>query len=169
MKITRRESLVMMGGAAAAATGLGAPLHAESHSEGPVVHEVQMLNVHPENKRERQVFVPDLIRAQPGDTIRFLATDRGHNSEVNDKMMPNGGTEWAGKINQEVEVTINVEGAYGFECKPHASAGMVGLILVGDVSGNYYDLKKARQRGKAKQRFESLFERADALLAEETA
>ena len=167
-KLTRREHLALLGSTAAAAA-LGAPLFAESHSEGPVVHEVQMLNADPENKRERQVFVPDIVRAMPGDTIRFIAADRGHNAEVNKKMMPEGGTEWAGRINSDVEVTIDVDGAYGYVCKPHASAGMVGLILVGDVSGNYEDLKGLRQRGKAAKRWESIFERADALLAEETA
>lgn len=170
-KLTRREHLALLGGTAAAAV-LGTPLLASGDSaaaEGPVVHEVQMLNVHPDNNRERQVFYPDLVRAQPGDTIRFIATDRGHNAEVDTDMMPEGGTEWAGRINQDVEVTIDVEGAYGYVCKPHASAGMVGLILVGDVSGNFEDLKGQRMRGKAKQRFEDIFARADALLAEEAA
>ena len=167
MKVTRREGLALLGGTAAA-TVLGAPLFADNAAEGPVVHEVQMLNAHPDNKRERQVFVPDIVRAKPGDTIKFVAADRGHNSQVNEDMMPEGGTMWEGKINDEVEVTIDVEGAYGYYCKPHNSAGMVGLILVGDVSGNYEDLKSARQRGKAKKRYEDIFARADALLAEET-
>ena len=168
MKLTRRDTLALLGGSATAAA-LGAPLFAESHSEGPVTHVVEMLNADPENKRERQVFVPNVVRAQPGDTIMFVATDRGHNAETNDKMIPDGGTEFAGKINEEFEIVMEVEGAYGYECKPHASAGMVGLNLVGDVSGNYEDLKKVRQRGKAKKRYEEIFAKADEILAAETA
>ena len=163
MKQTRREHLAMLGGTLAAAT-----LPAAAVADGHTVHEVQMLNVNPDNKKDRQVFVPDIVRAQPGDTIKFVATDRGHNSEINEDMMPEGGDMWEGKINEEVEVTINVEGAYGYLCKPHGSAGMVGLILVGDVSGNYEAIKEARQRGKAKKRYEDIFARADAMLAEET-
>ncbi|MEL7117365.1 MAG: hypothetical protein AAGP08_17570, partial [Pseudomonadota bacterium] len=50
---------------------------------------------------------------------------------------------------------------------PHKSWGMVGLLLVGDVSVNYEAAKTARQRGKAKANFAELFAEADALLAEE--
>jgi hypothetical protein len=45
--------------------------------------------------------------------------------------------------------------------------GMVGLILVGDVSGNYDAVKAVRQRGKAKAVYDDIFARADALLAAE--
>lgn len=167
-KLTRREHLALLGGTAMA-TAMGAPLLAGSHSEGPTTHEVLMLNVHPDNRRERQVFYPDLLRVNVGDTVKFIAEDRGHNAAVNERMMPEGGDTWDGRINQDVEVTFTTEGAYGYECTPHASAGMIGLILVGDVSGNYEDLKGQRVRGRAADRFEDIFERADALLAEESA
>ena len=170
-KLTRREHLALLGGTAMASV-IGGPALAGSHSggdmeEGPKTHEVLMLNSHPDNRRERQVFVPDLLRIQPGDTVRFIAEDRGHNSAVNEDMIPEGGTTWEGRINQDVEVTIDVEGAYGYECTPHATAGMVGLILCGDVSGNYEEIKDQRFRGRAADRYEDIFERADALLAEE--
>ena len=167
MSQTRREHLAFLG-AAAASAALPTVASAESHAAAePVVHEVMMLNKHPDNSKERQVFVPDLLRVNVGDTIKFISGDKGHNSEVNDDMMPEGGTEWAGKINEDIEVVIEVEGAYGYKCKPHATAGMIGLILAGDVSGNYESVKEARQRGKAKARYEDIFARADALLEEE--
>ena len=168
MKLTRREQLALMG-AALTATAIPAVLSAESHAEGPVTHEVQMLNADPENKRERQVYVPAVVRAMPGDTIKFISVDRGHNAQSNEDWSPEGGTEWKSAINDDFEVTIDVEGAYMYECQPHASAGMIGLILVGDVSGNYEDLKGERFRGKARQRAEQYFEIADAILAEEAA
>ncbi|MEL6700961.1 MAG: plastocyanin/azurin family copper-binding protein [Pseudomonadota bacterium] len=166
MKLTRREHLALMGGTAAAALIPGATF---AMDEEPMVHEVQMLNVDPDNNRERQVFVPAVVRAKVGDTIKFISGDPGHNSQFEEDWSPEGGTEWKGKIGADVEVVIEVEGAYMYKCQTHASAGMIGLLLVGDVSGNYEDLKGERFRGKAKQRAEAIFEAADALLAEETA
>lgn len=163
MKITRREHLGLMAGAAVAAVLPGAA-RADGHA---VVHEVMMMNRHPDNGRERNVFVPDIVRANVGDTIKFIPTDRGHNSQVDEDMMPEGGDTWRGRISNEVEVTVTTEGAYGYYCQPHRSTGMVGLVLVGDVSGNYEAAKEQRQRGKAKQRYEDIFARADALLAAE--
>lgn len=169
MKITRREHLGLMAGAAATAAIPGLA-NAESHStEEPVTHIVEMLNADPDNSRERNVFVPDIVRAKVGDTIKFVNADRGHNSQIDEDMMPEGGTEWKGRINEEIEVTIDVEGAYGYYCQPHRATGMVGLILVGDVSGNYEAIKGVRQRGRARARYESIFERADELLASEEA
>ncbi|MEM1232745.1 MAG: pseudoazurin [Pseudomonadota bacterium] len=164
MKLTRREQLALMGGALAA-TAIPAAVSADGHT----VHEVQMLNQDPENKRERQVYLPAVVRAQPGDTIKFISVDKGHNAQSNEDWSPEGGTEWKSAINEDLEVTIDVEGAYMYECQPHATAGMIGLILVGDVSGNYEDLKGQRFRGKAKQRAEAYFEMADEMLAEESA
>ncbi|MEM6727865.1 MAG: pseudoazurin [Pseudomonadota bacterium] len=174
MKLTRREQLALMGGALTA-TAIPAVLTAESHAaaegdamEGEAtVHVVEMLNQDPDNRRERQVYAPAVVRAMPGDTIRFVSVDRGHNAQSNEDWSPEGGTEWKSAINDDFEVTIDVEGAYMYECQPHASAGMIGLILVGDVSGNYEALKGERFRGKARQRAEAYFEIADAMLAEE--
>ena len=162
-KFTRREHLGLMAGAAVAAT-LPVAARADGHA---TTHIVEMLNSDPDNSRERNVFKPAVVRAMPGDTIKFVNADRGHNAQVDDKMMPDGGTEFKGRINEEVEVVMEVEGAYGYYCQPHRATGMVGLILVGDVSGNYEDVKGVRQRGKAKERYEAIFEEADAILAAE--
>lgn len=161
-KYTRREGLKIMG-ATAVATAI-APLAARA--DGHTVHEVQMLNKHPE-ENERQVFFPAVVRAQPGDTIKFVATDKGHNSASTKDMIPDGAEAWKGKINEDLEVTLDVEGAYAFNCTPHRTAGMVGLILVGNVD-NLDALKEVRQRGKAKQRFEAYFAEADEILASES-
>ncbi|MEM1236055.1 MAG: plastocyanin/azurin family copper-binding protein [Pseudomonadota bacterium] len=169
MKLTRREQLALMGGALTA-TAIPALVTAESHaSEEPVTHVVQMLNKHPDNPRELQVYVPAVVRAKVGDTIQFVSGNPGHNSQSNEDWSPEGGTEWKSKIGEDLEVTIETEGAYMYECQPHATAGMIGLLLVGDVSGNYEGLKGQRFRGKARQRAQAYFEEADALLAEESA
>ena len=160
-KLTRRQGLILAG---AAGLSLSAP--SLVRAQDGAVHEIEMLNRDTETG-DAMVFGPDLVRAEVGDTIRFLATDRGHNTVSNRDMIPDGGTEWRGRINEELEVTIDVAGAYGYFCQPHISMGMVGLILVGDVSGNYDAVKEARQRGRAAQRYEDIFARADELLAAE--
>jgi len=161
MNITRRQHLVYLG-AAGMAVAAGSPLIADGHG----ANEVQMLNKHPEDRRQNMVFVPDLIHVQPGDAIKFVSADRGHNVQTDEDMSPEGGTAFESAINEDVEVTFDVEGAYGIYCTPHRSAGMVGLILVGNALENYEDLKDVRQRGQAKKRWEALFERADTMVEE---
>ncbi|KQI73707.1 pseudoazurin [Loktanella sp. 5RATIMAR09] len=114
--------------------------------------EVQMLNVGTDG--ERMVFEPAFVQAQPGDTIRFLASDRGHNAEINDGMLPEGAEAFEGRINEEIEVTLDVEGVYGVICKPHYAMGMVMTIAVGDVDVPD-DFLEGRVPRKAKERFEA--------------
>ncbi|MEO0389315.1 MAG: pseudoazurin [Pseudomonadota bacterium] len=162
MKQTRRAHLAMLGGAAAA-TVLPVSLKAE---DGPVTHEVQMLNADPENKRERNVFNPPVLKVNVGDTVKFVNADKGHNAQVDDNMMPEGGTEFKGRINQEIEVTFDTDGTYGYYCLPHRALGMVGLVLVGDASVNFEEAKAAKQRGKAAARYEEYFAMAEEMMAE---
>lgn len=113
--------------------------------------EVQMLNKGSDG--ERMVFEPAFIQAQPGDTIKFIAADRSHNAEINTGMLPEGAETFSGKINEEIEVTLDVEGVYGVICKPHYAMGMVMTIAVGDVEAPA-DFFQGRVPPKARQRFE---------------
>ena len=112
--------------------------------------EIKMLNKGAEG--ERMVFEPDFVQAAPGDTIRFLPTDKSHNAELNKGMFPEGAETFKGKINEEFEVTLDVEGVYGVICKPHFAMGMVMTIAVGDVEVPD-DFLKGRVPPKAKKRF----------------
>jgi len=114
--------------------------------------EVKMLNKGSDG--ERMVFEPAFVQAAPGDTIKFLASDKGHNAEVNKGMIPEGAEAFKGKINEEFEVTLDVEGVYGVICKPHFAMGMVMTIAVGDVDVPA-DFFEGRVPKKAKQRFEA--------------
>ena len=115
-------------------------------------HEIQMLNKGSDG--ERMVFEPAFIQVAAGDTLVFLATDRGHNAEINPGRLPDGAEAFAGKINEEIEVTLDVEGVYGVICKPHFAMGMVMTVAVGDVSGPE-DFLEGRIPRKAKERFEA--------------
>ncbi|WP_298837809.1 pseudoazurin [uncultured Roseobacter sp.] len=114
--------------------------------------EVRMLNKGSDG--ERMVFEPAFIQAQPGDTVRFIAADKGHNAEVNKGMLPEGAEAFKGKINEEIEVTLDAEGVYGVICKPHFAMGMVMTIAVGDaeVPEGFFE---GRVPPKARERFEA--------------
>ena len=161
MKMTRRDSLIALGATGVAAAVGGTTALADGHA---TEHVVEMLNQDPDNPRVRMVFRPQILQVNPGDTVKFVAADRGHNTQVDEDMMPDGGTMWESGIGEDVEVTIDVEGAYGYYCTPHRTVGMVGLILVGNAVANYEDLKDVRMRGQAKKRWEEIFDEADALV-----
>ena len=160
MKFTRRNTMKLIGASALMAT----PQFALGQSSG-TVHEVEMLNRNPETG-DRMAFSPDLLQVNPGDTIRFVAKDRGHNSASDKNMLPAGAKGWSGRIGQDIEVQVTETGVYGYFCTPHRSVGMVGLILVGDVSAaQLAEAKAVRQRGKARDRFEGIFARAEAAIS----
>ncbi len=127
--------------------------------------DVQMVNKHPENPKIRQAFFPRIQVVKPGDTVNFLATDRGHNAAVIDGMIPDDVEAFEGKINEEISVTFDKPGFYGYMCTPHASVGMVGLIIVeGEgMMDNLEAAKGVRQRGKAKAAWAEIWEEVDAM------
>lgn len=103
------------------------------------------------------VFEPSLLQVAPGDTVRFVPTDKSHNAESIEGMLPEGAQPFQGKMNEEIAVTFEVPGVYGFKCKPHYAMGMVGLIVVGEPV-NEAAAASIPQKGKAKQRFAALFD-----------
>ncbi len=126
-------------------------------------HTVEMLNKDPEDAKQRMVFKPAFLMVNPGDTVQFVSADKGHNSEVIDDMIPEGAEGWKGRINDDVEVTLDTPGFYGYKCTPHVGTGMVGLIVVqGDgMMDNLEAAQKVKHRGQSKKRFEALWEMAE--------
>lgn len=49
--------------------------------------EIKMLN---KGEKGAMVFEPSFVKAAPGDTIRFVPTDKGHNAETIKGMLPDG-------------------------------------------------------------------------------
>lgn len=91
-------------------------------------YEVRMLN---RSGTDTMVFEPAYLRIAPGDTVKFIATDKGHNAEIINGMIPDGAEPFQGKINEEIEVQLDVEGFYAVKCLPHFAMGMVMTIAVG--------------------------------------
>ena len=116
--------------------------------------EVHMLN---KGDKGAMVFEPDMIVAAPGDTIRFVPTDKGHNVETIAGMLPAGAEAFKSKYNKEFAITLDAEGVYGVKCKPHYAMGMVALIKIGDPV-NLDESKAVKQTGKAKKVFDELFD-----------
>lgn len=116
--------------------------------------EVQMLN---KGEKGTMVFVPDYIEAQPGDTIKFIPTDKGHNVQGLEGMLPEGVEPFKTKFNVEYVMTVDKEGVYGVVCTPHYAMGMVALIKVGEP-GNLETAKEVKHKGKAKKVFAELLE-----------
>jgi pseudoazurin len=117
--------------------------------------EVKMLNKGAEGL---MVFEPSLVRIEPGDTVKFVATDKSHNAESIKNMLPEGASPFAGKMNADVTVTFDKAGVYGVKCMPHYAMGMVALVVVGKPD-NLDQAKAVPQTGKAKQIFAALFDR----------
>ncbi|WP_298919174.1 pseudoazurin [uncultured Roseobacter sp.] len=116
--------------------------------------EVKMLNKGAEGT---MVFEPAYVAAQPGDIIHFISTDKGHNAESIDGMLPDGVEAFKSKLGADFELTVEAEGLYGIKCTPHYALGMVALIQVGEAV-NLEAAKGVKQRGKAAKRFDPLFE-----------
>ena len=117
--------------------------------------EVKMLNKGAEGA---MVFEPALVKIEPGDTVKFVSTDKGHNAESIKGMFPADAAPFVGKNGEDVAVTFDKPGAYGVKCLPHYGMGMVALIVVG-TPGNLAEARAVLQIGKAKQVFAGLFEK----------
>ena len=116
--------------------------------------EIKMLN---KGEKGAMVFEPNFVSVAPGDTIRFVPTDKGHNAETIKGMFPEGGNEFKGKINEEFSVTFDVEGAYAYKCLPHFGMGMVGMIVVGEAPANLEALKAVKVPPKVSAKFEEFY------------
>jgi pseudoazurin len=134
-------ALLLLGGAAAAAE-----------------IEVKMLN---KGSDGVMVFEPSLVKIEPGDTVKFVSTDKGHNAETINGMLPEGAAPFVGKVNQDIAVSFDKPGVYGVKCLPHYGMGMVALVVVG-TPANQDEAKAVSHPGRAKQVFATLFGKLDA-------
>ena len=75
------------------------------------------------------VFEPALVKVTPGDTVKFVSTDKGHNAETIKGMLPDGGISFVGKTGEDVVVKFDQAGIYGVKCAPHYGMGMMAMIV----------------------------------------
>ena len=116
-------------------------------------HQVKMLN---KGAKGAMVYEPAVVKVAPGDTVTFVATNKGHNAEIISGMLPPGAAPFKGKMNQNLTVKFTKPGVYGYKCLPHYGMGMVGAVIVGSPASNAAKAKSVSHPGKAKQVFASI-------------
>lgn len=124
--------------------------------------EVEMLDEN--DAGDRMVFGQELIRAEVGDVIRFVPTDRSHNAQSVKDALPEGQEAFKGKTNNEVEYLVTETGLTAVVCLPHQSMGMVALVVVGNDVSNAQQVLDARIPGKGKDKIAALVAEAQATL-----
>jgi len=88
---------------------------------------------------EARIFKPDTVYIQPGDTVQWKNMT-SHN--VVSYIVPEGAEGFGekGKLpGGSFSATIAKEGIYGYVCEPHIGFGMVGVIVVGNVTQEMKD------------------------------
>ena len=110
------------------------------------------------NKRDdgaKMVYSEDISRVDLGDTITWVPSSKGHN--VHFIAGPDGWELPAkSKNNKEVSITFDVPGVYLYQCTPHATMGMIAMVVVGDDTSNLDAIKKMKLRGKSKKKFKKI-------------
>lgn len=102
-------------------------------------HEIKMLN---NGADGIMVFEPGFLKVNVGDTVTFTPTDMGHNTVS--YFTPESGVTWKGDFNKPVTIKMNKEGVYIYDCVPHTSMAMVGVIQVGNAT----NLPEAQEAAK---------------------
>ena len=103
------------------------------------------------------VFSPDFVRIMPGDTINFVASDKGHQVHAVPGMIPEGAQPFDAKMSEDIKVTFTVSGVYVIACRPHMMMGMIAVVLVGDPM-NIDKLDPSSLPAKARTKLETLLE-----------
>ncbi|MBX2987225.1 MAG: pseudoazurin [Bdellovibrionaceae bacterium] len=85
-------------------------------------------------------FEPPFLKAQKGDTVKFVPTDPAH--DTSSVSIPKGATPWKGGVGKAVTTKLTQEGVYLYECASHLPMAMIGVIQVGKP-GNLDEVKKA--------------------------
>lgn len=156
--LNRRDFTLSLG-ALATATPLLASTAVPDTKDG--AHSVLMLNADCNDANLVNVFDPAILRIEPGDSIKFLASDAGHNSASKKGMIPEGAEHWNGALDEEIIITLTIPGIYGYICLPHYEWGMVGLIVVGNDLSNLKAARRIRHPGDARKNFRALLKQLE--------
>ena len=102
------------------------------------------------NKRDdgaKMVYSQDVVRMDVGDSVTWVPTSKGHNVEI--IAAPDGyDIPKKSKLSKDVSITFDTPGVYLYQCTPHKTMGMLGVVVVGDGQN---DISGAKVRGKKAQ------------------
>lgn len=148
MKLILAACTIALGAAATTVAVTAAPA-APAPAAGKVIT-VKMLDTGPDGAMS---FSPGFVKANVGDTIRFVPANGTHNAETMASILPAGVSPSVGGMGQTFDLKLTVAGIYGIKCKPHYAMGMIALIQAGNgPSANLAQAKAAALPPFAKKR-----------------
>jgi len=80
-----------------------------------------------------RAFKTPILYVQPGDKVQFTNMT-SHNTVTVDELVPEGADGWSSAMGENISIKLDVPGIYSYVCVPHIGFGMVGVIVVGDVT-----------------------------------
>lgn len=117
---------------------------------------VEMLN-RDKATNTSNVFKPGLVKVNKGDTVKWIATNPGHNVAFVAGGVPAGVALFTSPFAKEIKYKFDRPGIYLYKCTPHLGLGMVGLVVVGNDKSNLAAAKAAYVPTLAKKRLDPLF------------
>lgn len=127
----------------------GMVLSAKAEEKEPLI--IEMLN---KRGKEKMLYGQDVARVDVGQTITWTPDSKGHNVQF--VSVPEGVEKVKSKLSKEFSYTFEQEGAYLYVCTPHASMGMIGVIVVGESDVNLDEVLDYKFRGKSKKKFKKI-------------
>ena len=94
-------------------------------------------------KAGARAFETEVLYVAPGDNVGFTNMN-SHNTVSVEGLIPEGATAWRSGMGENLGLTLTEPGIYSYVCEPHIGFGMVGVIVVGDVSQADIDAYKKK-------------------------
>ena len=127
----------------------GMLLSAKAEEKEPLI--IEMLN---KRGKEKMLYGQDVAKIDVGQTITWTPDSKGHNVQF--VSVPEGVEKVKSKLSKEFSYTFEQEGVYLYVCTPHASMGMIGVVVVGDSDVNLDEVLGHKFRGKSKKKFKKI-------------
>ena len=114
---------------------------------------IEMLNKRDDG--QKMVYSKDIINVEINDTIKWVPTSRGHNIEF--ITVPDGIVKQKkSKVSKEYSYAFEQPGIYLYQCSPHKSMGMIGLVVVSKDISNIYKIAISKVFGMSKKKLAKL-------------
>ena len=127
----------------------GIVLSAKAEEKEPLV--IEMLN---KRGKDKMLYGQDVARVEVGQTVTWTPKSKGHNVQF--VSVPEGVEKVKSKLSKEFSYTFEQEGVYLYVCTPHASMGMIGMVIVGESDVNLDEVLDYKFRGKSKKKFKKI-------------
>ena len=127
----------------------GMVLSAKAEEKEPLI--IEMLN---KRGKEKMLYGQDVVKVDVGQTITWTPDSKGHNVQF--VSVPEGVEKVKSKLSKEFSYTFEQEGVYLYVCTPHASMGMIGVVVVGESDVNLDEVLDYKFRGKSKKKFKKI-------------